>query len=151
VSTDPSDAQMRASDADREAVAERLRQAHAEGRLTIEEFQERLDTTYAARTHGDLAPLTRDLPANLPSRRPDRSPQRSGAAHRGAWASWLTAVLVCTAIWAASAFEDGHFDGQSFWPIWVAAPWGALLLARTLTAGQERERPGRRDGEVDHR
>lgn len=148
MSTDPA---MRASDADREAVAVRLQEAHAEGRLDLEEFQQRLDATYAARTLGDLTPLTQDLPANLPSRRHDRSPARSSAALRGAWATWLTAVLVCTAIWAASAFGDGEFEMHTFWPIWVAGPWGALLLARTLTAGQERERPGRCDGEVDHR
>jgi Domain of unknown function (DUF1707) len=53
---------MRASDADRERVAELLRDAMAEGRLDMEEFQERLETTYQARTYGELAPITRDLP-----------------------------------------------------------------------------------------
>lgn len=54
---------LRASDADRERVAERLRDAMAEGRLDMEEFEERLDATYKARTYGELAPITRDLPA----------------------------------------------------------------------------------------
>jgi uncharacterized protein DUF1707 len=151
VSTDPADAQMRASDADREAVAGRLREAHAEGRLSFEEFQERLDATYAARTHGELTPLTRDLPGKLPARRPERTPERRAAALRAAWATWFSAVLVCTAIWGASGLSGDGFSWHNFWPVWVAGPWGALLLARTLTAGQERERPGRRDGEVDHR
>ncbi|MCQ4209509.1 DUF1707 SHOCT-like domain-containing protein [Streptomyces longispororuber] len=53
---------LRASDADREQVAERLRDALAEGRLDMEEFEERLDATYKARTYRELAPLTRDLP-----------------------------------------------------------------------------------------
>jgi hypothetical protein len=57
------DAGLRASDAERDAVAARLREAHAEGRLTFEELSERLDVAFAARTHGDLVPLTRDLPA----------------------------------------------------------------------------------------
>lgn len=54
---------MRASDAERERVAEVLRDAVAEGRLDMPEFEQRLDAAYAARTHGELAPLVRDLPA----------------------------------------------------------------------------------------
>ncbi|MFJ1645865.1 DUF1707 domain-containing protein [Streptomyces sp. NPDC088258] len=53
----------RASDAEREQIAERLREAVAEGRLDMEEFEERLDSAYKARTHGELVPLVRDLPA----------------------------------------------------------------------------------------
>ncbi|GGL71647.1 hypothetical protein GCM10010129_14140 [Streptomyces fumigatiscleroticus] len=55
--------ELRASDADRERVAEILRDALAEGRLDMAEFEERLEATYQARTYGQLAPLTRDLPA----------------------------------------------------------------------------------------
>ncbi len=55
--------QLRASDADRERVAEILRDALAEGRLDMGEFEERLEATYKARTYGELAPITRDLPA----------------------------------------------------------------------------------------
>ncbi|MET7699877.1 DUF1707 domain-containing protein [Streptomyces sp. NPDC005485] len=54
--------ELRASDADRERVAEQLRDAVAEGRLDMEEFEERLEATYKARTYGELAPITRDLP-----------------------------------------------------------------------------------------
>jgi hypothetical protein len=53
---------LRASDADRERVAEVLRDALAEGRLDMEEFEERLGATYKARTYAELAPITRDLP-----------------------------------------------------------------------------------------
>ncbi|WP_198351534.1 DUF1707 SHOCT-like domain-containing protein [Streptomyces typhae] len=56
---------LRASDADREKVADALREALAEGRLDMEEFGERLDAAYRARTYGELTPLTRDLPAAL--------------------------------------------------------------------------------------
>lgn len=55
--------ELRASDADRERVAEILRDAVAEGRLAMEEFDERLDAAYKARTYGELEPLTADLPA----------------------------------------------------------------------------------------
>ena len=54
---------MRASDADRDAVAHRLREALAEGRLNPDEHGERLDAVYRAKTLGELVPLTRDLPA----------------------------------------------------------------------------------------
>ncbi|MFJ9536442.1 DUF1707 domain-containing protein [Streptomyces sp. NPDC101225] len=54
--------EIRASDADRERVAEVLRDALAEGRLDMAEFEERLEATYQARTYGELAPITRDLP-----------------------------------------------------------------------------------------
>ena len=53
---------LRASDADRDATAARLGGALAVGRLTSTEYAERLDAAYAARTMGELAPLTRDLP-----------------------------------------------------------------------------------------
>jgi Domain of unknown function (DUF1707)/Cell wall-active antibiotics response 4TMS YvqF len=54
---------IRASDGDREAVAARLYEAVGDGRLTLQEFSERLDLAYAARTRSELAPLTADLPA----------------------------------------------------------------------------------------
>lgn len=54
--------ELRASDADREQVAKILHDAMGEGRLTIDELDERLQQTYAAKTLGDLVPLTADLP-----------------------------------------------------------------------------------------
>ena len=133
------DPELRASDADRDAVATRLRDAHAEGRLTPEEFDQRLDATFAARTVGDLAELTADLPVAAPVRartgdEPDAgrsvAPRDAPGGHRVAWGAWLTAVLVNLAVWAAVSVSAG--DPVYFWPVWVAAPWGALLLARTL-------------------
>jgi hypothetical protein len=56
---DPRD--LRASDLDRQKVAELLHEAAAQGRLTLDELQERLATVYAARTYRDLEPVLRDL------------------------------------------------------------------------------------------
>jgi hypothetical protein len=53
---------LRVSDADRERVAQRLRHAAGEGRLTLEELDERVEAAYVAKTGADLAPLTADLP-----------------------------------------------------------------------------------------
>src|SRR5262252_7044596 len=55
---------MRASDADRERVAEILRTAAAEGRLGLDELDERLAHVYSARTYAELEPVTADLPTH---------------------------------------------------------------------------------------
>jgi uncharacterized protein DUF1707 len=64
---EPAPLEMRASDAERSAVVQQLQAALAEGRITVDEFTERSATAHAARTHADLAPLTRDLPGGLPA------------------------------------------------------------------------------------
>jgi hypothetical protein len=56
------DPNLRAADADRERTAERLRKSHAEGRLDMDEFQQRLERCYRAKTFGELGELVRDLP-----------------------------------------------------------------------------------------
>jgi Domain of unknown function (DUF1707) len=103
---------VRASDADRELVAEQLSRHAAAGRLSAEELNERLDATYAARTHGELDELMRDLPTDAPSATvdPDRELAKRMLAHRAGAA--LIPIGVCVAIWALSG-------GGSFWPVWV--------------------------------
>ncbi|MFT7836597.1 DUF1707 domain-containing protein [Saccharothrix sp. BKS2] len=66
----PDPRQMRASDADREKVAQVLQRAHGEGRLDLHELDERLAATYAAKTYGELVPLTADLGVPSPSLMP---------------------------------------------------------------------------------
>jgi hypothetical protein len=61
------------SHADREAVADRLRQAAGDGRLEVDELGERLEAAFAARTYADLEPLTRDLPGAGTSHSPSVS------------------------------------------------------------------------------
>jgi Domain of unknown function (DUF1707)/Cell wall-active antibiotics response 4TMS YvqF len=58
----PDPQHLRASDADRERVAETLRAAAGDGRLTMDELDERLDAVYAAKTYAELVPVTQDLP-----------------------------------------------------------------------------------------
>jgi hypothetical protein len=139
------DPSLRAADADRDAVADRLRTAHAEGRLTVEEFGERLDAAFAARTMGELAGLTADLPAEQArvARTGDEAdvspavvPAAHGAGLRAGWGAWATAVLVTSAIWLIVSVSDG--DVRFFWPIWVAGPWGAVLVARTVFGDRHR-------------
>ncbi|MEU6479007.1 DUF1707 domain-containing protein [Streptomyces sp. NPDC047017] len=94
--------ELRASDADRERVAEVLRDALAEGRLDMAEFEERLEATYQARTYGALAPIIRDLPvagaAPVPAVSLHKEPAPSGSwAARivggGGTSSWAVAVM----------------------------------------------------------
>jgi hypothetical protein len=56
--------ELRASDTDRERVADALREAAGQGRIDMDELEERLEAVYAAKTYGELLPITRDLPAD---------------------------------------------------------------------------------------
>ena len=58
-----SDHMIRASDQDRDVVVTALREAYMAGRLTMEEFDERMSAAYASKTWGELRTLTEDLPA----------------------------------------------------------------------------------------
>lgn len=134
---------MRASDGDREKIAARLRDAHADGRLAADEFQLRLDALYDARTYGEIEPLVRDLPA-IRAQQPTVSlPQpvqtassavrtRTGGDKAMAvlWTIWACAVSVNLVIWTLVSVSNMSFE--YFWPAWVAGPWGAVLLSITL-------------------
>ncbi len=78
----------RASDAERETVVERLRDASVEGRLTLAELTERTEAAYLAQTHAELAQLTSDLPGGAPGPAPVPVPGRSGGARK-----WFVAVM----------------------------------------------------------
>ncbi|WP_344633353.1 DUF1707 SHOCT-like domain-containing protein [Streptomyces glaucosporus] len=66
--------ELRAGHADRDAVVERLREAAGDGRIDLEELEERIERALSARTYGELAVLTADLPgpeAPVPSAEPE--------------------------------------------------------------------------------
>jgi hypothetical protein len=67
-------ARLRVSDEDRHKVAEILREAAGDGRIDLEELDERLEQTYAAKTYADLVPITVDLPAHNQQHPVARSP-----------------------------------------------------------------------------
>ena len=54
--------QLRVSDSERDQVAERLREAAGEGRLGLDELEDRITAVYTAKTYAELEPITRDLP-----------------------------------------------------------------------------------------
>jgi hypothetical protein len=122
--------EIRAADADRQQVAERLRAALDEGRLDIAEYDDRLQQTYAAKTYGELERLTTDLPA--PGTTPAApvagdNPTRRWLVH--VWDEYVTVVAICVAIWLTSGLDG---DWSYFWPVWVAGPWGAVLVWQTI-------------------
>jgi Domain of unknown function (DUF1707)/Cell wall-active antibiotics response 4TMS YvqF len=87
---EPGGSLMRASDADRDRAIEILAAASAEGRLSLEEYSERSEAALAARTHGDLASLTADLPAAGP---PAAAPAARPHGDAAAIPEEITAVL----------------------------------------------------------
>jgi hypothetical protein len=69
----PDQSQLRISDQDRHQVAEVLREAAGEGRIDLDELDQRLEATYSARTYADLVPITLDLPTAAATRLPARA------------------------------------------------------------------------------
>jgi hypothetical protein len=122
---------FRAADNDRAAVAEVLSRAHAEGRLTLAEFDERTRAAYQARTYAELGRLTADLPRDAlhaPPPPPGRS--RTGTAAKVVSGAWFAASAVNFLIWGIISLSLG--EALYPWWIWVAGPWGLVLLAGHL-------------------
>ena len=119
------DPNLRAADADRDATGERLRHHHAEGRLDTDEFQERIDRCYQAKTVGELERLLTDLPPE---------PTSEGRLRfRGL--PMIPLVPIVIAIVAVSAVTHGHHGHFGFWfviplfflfrfGLWRRGPWG---------------------------
>ena len=100
---DPS--RLRVSDDDRHQVAEVLRRAAGEGRIDLEELEERLEATYQAKTYGDLVPLTADLPVAGAPRPAGRPPAPAEpAVHYGS----SVAIMSETKRTGSWLVEDGH-------------------------------------------
>jgi hypothetical protein len=192
--------QLRAGNDDRERVVKRLNDAFSEGRLELSELEERVSAAYAAKTIGELAPLTADLPGGTPTSgtvppptwpppawpppaspvppgRPptvqdlkqaaiqlahskinaklerDRVRQQRNAAKRDrhqqremaryqrhqvarnmygqhSVAAWASVSAICFTIWLITVLTGG---AAYPWFIWVAGPWGIMLLVHRLT------------------
>ncbi|MBC8092194.1 MAG: DUF1707 domain-containing protein [Pseudonocardia sp.] len=125
-------ADMRASDDDRNAVAQRLQGAVEEGRLGLSDYDERLQQVYAAKTYAELDRVTADLPDPVASQpvvaREQSVVQRSEYWDR--WRSWLGLAIVLTTIWAISSVSSN--DLQGYWPGVPLGIWAAILLASAV-------------------
>jgi DUF1707 SHOCT-like domain len=148
----PGDPRIRASDADRDRTAALLREHHAAGRLTAEEFNERMEAALNAKTLGELDELLADLPVidlyRLPHesmRRPADLPHTSlrprdpgttarfspGTVAMGSWAVLCGALV---AVWAVAAVV-----GAGTWIPWwllVVVPWTWIVIRRAQRRGE---------------
>lgn len=147
------DRAMRASDQDREHVVEILRGQYAEGRLTLEEFDERMASAYTGKTWGDLADLTSDLPVDTrlgglatATGQPPTNQRPPGA--RPMMPRWvwplvpvLIAVTVITTMpWGMGNGHHRHY--VSSFPIWLLFI-GLFILRRAMFAHRGRRGPFR--------
>jgi hypothetical protein len=126
MATQPS---LRIGDRERDAVTAELQEHYAHGRLTLEEFNQRLDAVFAAKTQDDLNRLTADLPhirsggAPLPSSGTGRSPRlasgpplsgQAGSADRPGrvWAGAVSADGdLAVSGWSGGSWHGGHWSG----------------------------------------
>jgi hypothetical protein len=129
----PRHSSLRASDADREAVTERLRRAAAEGRLEPDELEDRLHTALRARTYGELDRVVADLPSTRVAL--DRRPVVGSPSARTALAVATrvsVALVVLTLILVDAALT------VAWWLVWV------LMRAHGYAAGRLGAQPRRR-------
>ncbi len=119
-------AALRASDADRELVTQRLQRACTEGRLAAHELEDRVGRALSARTYGDLDRLVADLPLLRRGRVVSRRRERHGLGWVRPAVALAIAVPVVVAIAVVVAFAITGV--LATWAVWLAAGW--LLLRR---------------------
>ncbi|MEJ7583731.1 MAG: DUF1707 domain-containing protein [Acidimicrobiales bacterium] len=117
----------RVSDGERQAVVEQLRLNTADGRLDIDEFEERVTYALAARTGSQLAAVLHDLPHIHP---PEQAQARRQRAVRGILTPYLIVNAFLVVVWAVTGF--GYF-----WPVWPILGWGlGVVFALAAIAGR---------------
>src|SRR5215218_1736601 len=116
---------LRASDADRDAVAERLRHAAVEGRLEPDELEERLHAALRARTYGDLRRLLSDLPAKPLAWERRRAAEVKPAARIALAVAMRVAIVLAVVIVAAV---------MAAWWVLSALVWLGLCGRRSCAA-----------------
>ncbi len=123
------DTGLRVSDRERARVVDLLSEHAAEGRLSLEELDARTDGALAARTRGELAVLTRDLPGSGggddPGAPPIRAARRPLVEPSRQLAAFVAVNLVLVTVWAFSG-------GGYFWPVWPMLGWGIGLASHAL-------------------
>jgi hypothetical protein len=131
----PGHASIRASDADREIVRAMLADAYADGRITREEYDDRLNILYGSRTLGEIPSLVTDLvppdgPPTAPTPLPHADLRTRGARKwrrdvEESFVAFLVPSIVCTVIWIAVT------SGGFFWPVFPMLFLG-LNLVKTV-------------------
>jgi hypothetical protein len=131
---------LRPSDAERDQVVRDLTKHCGDGRLTLDELEQRVAEVYAAGTKDELRHAVRELPSSqvrIPSAppmrvkpssapvrtKPDVDARRNGeVALRIHLVVYLSVIGLLTAIWFLTSGVTSYY-----WPIWTAMPWGMAL------------------------
>jgi hypothetical protein len=138
---------MRAADADRHQIAEHLKAALDEGRLTLGEYDDRVGQAYAARTYAELMVLVTDLPAPGLSAAEVQAKQDSQRRREARklptalavlWTIWAALTAISLMVWVIVGVTTG-FDDLYFWPAWMTVP-GVALGAVTVGVRNIRKR-----------
>lgn len=133
---DELDDSIRAADADRERTADALREHHTAGRLTSEEFEERLERCMASTTLGDLRAVLRDLPGKRQDRAAAESRRRCGPP---LWLLVPLAIVFGFAVASAGhAWHGGPRGGGDWHQHWF--PWPLVLVLLVWLAFRWRAR-----------
>ena len=123
-------AQMKASDADRDAVLSVLSEHFQAGRLTADEFEDRTGRALAARTWGELRNLLQDLPASPAGPRIPVTAATGAPPQRPLGRAVLVPIAVLAGIGIVVAMSAGTVHGR--WGVlWLVLP--VLLIARRMT------------------
>ncbi|MGY1709019.1 DUF1707 domain-containing protein [Geodermatophilus sp. SYSU D00758] len=130
---------LRVSDPERAVVQERLRRAVAAGQLDLHEFDTRVQSVWAARTRGELARVTRDLPEPPPPPPAPKPPPPLGRAfsHDAAGTAMRVLTIVFASIAAVNLVVWGLVAGTTdasvhAWWVWTAGPPAAALAVLYL-------------------
>jgi hypothetical protein len=108
--------EFRVGDAEREAVADRIRDAYVEGRLSHDELDSRLEAIQTARTRGELSEFCRDLP----------EVKDKGHKRHKSLIPW-TYIEVNSVLWGIWGVQSISADAlHALWPLVVSVPWGLL-------------------------
>ena len=131
--TAPAVTSVRAGDHDRERTATQLGQALSQGYLVFDEYESRVQATFAAHTTGELRQLVADLPlGQLRRNDPQRHAARRRAARLGVrihLAAYLAMVVIVLTVWLAVGLSAGAWY---FWPIWPILGAGIGLASHAI-------------------